>query len=104
MPPQTAAFFARSPAFGVPDTSAGDDAIAVVARYPQADLLRSGWLLGEDVLADRAAVVEAKVGRGRVVLVGFRAQHRGQPHGTFKLLFNALYLSSTEGHDREAQR
>ena len=104
MPPQTAAFFARSPAFGVPDTSAGDDAIAVVARYPQTDLLRSGWLLGEDVLADRAAVVEAKVGRGRVVLVGFRAQHRGQPHGTFKLLFNALYLASTESHDREAQR
>ena len=104
MPPQTAAFFARSPAFGVPDTSAGDDAIAVVARYPQTDLLRSGWLLGEDVLADRAAVVQAKVGRGRVVLVGFRAQHRGQPHGTFKLLFNALYLASTEGHDREAQR
>ena len=104
MPPQTAAFFARSPAFGVPDTSAGDDVISVVARYPQTDLLRSGWLLGEDVLADRAAVVEAKVGRGRVVLVGFRAQHRGQPHGTFKLLFNALYLASTEGHDREAQR
>ena len=104
MPPQATAFFARSPAFGVPDTSAGDDAIAVVARYPQTDLLRSGWLLGENVLADRAAVVEARVGQGRVVLVGFRAQHRGQPHGTFKLLFNALYLASTEAHDREAQR
>ena len=103
MPPQTTAFFARSPVFGVADTS-GDDAVAVVARYPPSDLLRSGWLLGEDVLADRAAVVEAKVGRGRVVLVGFRAQHRGQPHGTFKLLFNALYLGSTEAHDREARR
>ena len=104
MPPQTAAFFARSPVFGVADTGGGEDAIAVVARYPRSDLLRSGWLLGEEVLADRAAVVEARVGRGRVVLVGFSAQHRGQPHGTFKLLFNALYLGSTEAQAREPQR
>ena len=92
IPPQTAAFIARSPIFEVPDTSRGHDAIIVVARSPRSDLLRSGWLLGEEVLADRAAVVEEKVGRGRVVLVGFRAKHRGQPHGTFKLLFNPSIL------------
>ena len=62
----------------------------VIARYSDRDVLESGWLLGERVLAKRAAMVAAKYGSGRVVLIGFRAQHRAQAHGTYKLLFNAL--------------
>ena len=54
------------------------------------DLLQSGWLVGEDNLTRRAAVIAAKSGQGRVVLIGFPAQHRAQMHGTYKLLFNAL--------------
>ncbi len=46
--------------------------------------------MGEDVISEKAAVVEAPVGEGRVVLLGFRVQHRGQSHQTYKLLFNAL--------------
>ena len=53
-------------------------------------MLDSGWLVGEENLTRRAAVVSAKLGEGRVVLIGFPAQHRGQMHGTYKLLFNAL--------------
>ena len=56
----------------------------------------SGWLLGERYLHRRAAVLEARVSNGRVVLLGFRAQHRAQTHATFKLLFNSIYLSSSE--------
>ena len=66
----------------------------VVARYPdhRDDIPVSGYIKGTDLLTRRAAVVEVKVGDGRVVLIGFRAQHRAQPHRTFKLLFNSLYL------------
>ncbi len=61
-----------------------------VVRYTDRDLLESGWLIGEDTLARKAAMVSAQLGQGRVVLIGFRAQHRAQTHGTFKLLFNTL--------------
>jgi hypothetical protein len=61
-----------------------------IVRYADRDLLESGWLIGEDTLAKKAAMVSARQGRGRVVLIGFRTQHRAQTHGTFKLLFNSL--------------
>ena len=62
----------------------------VVASYAARDLLESGWLIGEETLAKKPAMVSAQVGQGRVILVGFRVQHRAQTHGTFKLLFNSL--------------
>ena len=99
MPAEAAAFFIHSPAFALSDRSAaqpGPDSIHVIARYPESSLLMSGWMLGESVIAGRAAVVEAAVGKGRVVLLGFRSQHRGQMHGTYKLLFNSLLLSASE--------
>ncbi len=68
----------------------------MVASYARDGLLQSGWQLGGDRLAGRGALVEMRVGRGRVVLVGFRAQHRAQPHATFKFLFNALLAPSPD--------
>jgi len=92
MRPDEAIYFAGSPAFKtrVPDPRFDRK---VVARYPDSDrdILLSGYLEGGELLERRAAVVEYRVGEGRVVLIGFRAQHRGQPLRTFKLLFNALY-------------
>ncbi|MBN2206520.1 MAG: peptidase M14 family protein, partial [Candidatus Aminicenantes bacterium] len=61
-----------------------------VVRYAGRDLLQSGWLIGEKRLSGKAAMISAGLGRGRVILFGFRVQHRCQTHGTFKLLFNAL--------------
>jgi hypothetical protein len=61
-----------------------------LVTYVDRDILQSGWLLGEEAIANRAAVVAVQKGEGEIVMIGFRAQHRAQTHGTFKLLFNAL--------------
>jgi hypothetical protein len=89
---QLDAYFVNSVAFEVTDTSRA----RVVARYAARteEVLRSGWLLGADRIAGRAALVEATLGRGRVVLFGFRPQHRGQTWGTFPLVFNAIERAS----------
>ena len=92
MPSEAAAFLIHSPAFSLDSPAAG----TIVARYPTQGLLMSGWLLGEPVIAGRAAVVQATLGKGQVVLLGFAVQHRGQAQGTFKLLFNSLLNSSLE--------
>jgi hypothetical protein len=85
--PVAAAFFTFGAAFEAAQDAPG---VRVVARYGARDVLMSGWLEGESRIAGKAAVVEARVEMGRVVLVGFRAQHRGQAWGTFRLVFNAL--------------
>ena len=90
-----AGYFADSPAFETSIPDARFDR-RVVARYPEdeRDLLVSGFLRGGEALERKAAVVDLRVGKGRVVLIGFRAQHRAQTVRTFKLLFNALYKVS----------
>ncbi|MFQ5778956.1 MAG: hypothetical protein ACE5IP_13200, partial [Terriglobia bacterium] len=97
MRPIEAGYFASSPAFRTRPPDARF-ARRVVASYPEHEdeILLSGYLKGGKLLERRAAVVELRVGKGRVVLIGFRAQHRAQPHRTFKLLFNALYLPGLE--------
>jgi hypothetical protein len=64
---------------------------ATIARYPQTTLLRSGWIIGEDKLRGRAAVMETAMGRGRIILHTFKVQNRAQTWGTFKLLFNSIF-------------
>jgi hypothetical protein len=89
----------RSPlAYGVPaeiaiwseQSPAWDTQLPVVARYPDNGILASGWLVGEKVLANRAAVIDAPMGSGRAILFGMRPQYRAQSYLTFKLFFNAL--------------
>lgn len=68
----------------------------VFVRYAQKNLLASGWISGERVMAGKAAAVEAPLGDGQVVLFGFRPQFRGQTFGTFRLVLNAIYFSAAE--------
>ena len=70
----------------------------VLARYPDAavDVLLSGWARGTEAIARKAAAVALTYGKGRVVLLGFRAQHRAQTPATFPFLFNALWWSTAK--------
>ncbi|HWI20015.1 MAG TPA: M14 metallopeptidase family protein [Vicinamibacterales bacterium] len=64
--------------------------VEILTTYAERDILQSGWLLGEQVIAKKAAAVSVKHGAGKVVMIGYRPQHRDQTHGTFKMVFNAL--------------
>jgi hypothetical protein len=86
MPERAKIFFDRSPVFTTLEEFDG----AVLAAYDaEGSPLLSGYLLGEQVLQGHAAAVDVRLGEGHVVLIGFRPQWRGQPHGTFRALFNA---------------
>lgn len=69
---------------------------SVIVRYPTNSLLKSGFLLGEDFLFKRAAVVDVKQKKGHVILLGFKVQNRHQTYGTFKLLFNSVYAAGLQ--------
>ncbi len=78
-----------SPVFEVEPGRFNEDYKTVV-RYKEKDLLKSGWLTGEKLIAGKSGMISAKYGKGEIVLIGFRTQHRNQTDGTFKLLFNTI--------------
>jgi Zinc carboxypeptidase len=84
--PTLPAYFINSSAYA----TAADANVRVIARYAKENVLLSGWLLGEDKLRGQIALAEVGVGKGRVVLFGFRPQHRGQSWGTLPLIWNTL--------------
>ena len=89
MPARTSGVFASSAAYDV----AAAQNVTTAARYAKQDLRVSGLLTGGDVLEGKSAVISATVDAGRVVLLGFRVQHRAQSLATFRFLFNAIFLS-----------
>ncbi len=94
MPEETIAWAEDSPVFEVtndPNSSVPAANVHVVASYPaDKDPLLSGWLLGGDLIRGKAALVEVTMGKGRVILFGFRPQYRAQSLATYPLFFNAL--------------
>jgi hypothetical protein len=95
MAAQTYGFYNNSPFFALVEGFASQRP-TVVARYPNSDVVASGWLKGEELMTGRAAVVSVDMNPGRIVLFGLRPQHRAQTHATFPMLFNAMYLSTVE--------
>ena len=90
---ESIAWFEGSPAFEVTDPKT----VRIIARYPDnTNPLLSGWILGDKLIRGKAAMVEATMGKGRVVMFGFRPQYRGQSLATLPLLFNAILTSKSE--------
>jgi hypothetical protein len=102
MPEEAIAFFVGSQSFSVipPASEGGKKAereVEVFAEYPREAPLASGWAHGaERYLAGRIAGARVPLGQGQVVLLGFSPHFRGQPHNTYKLLFNPLYASTVK--------
>ena len=92
MPDRALAMHRGSPVYSI-NPSHFNDRYEVVAAYPEKDVLESGWLIGEEHIAGKPAMISVRHGEGRIVLYGFQVNFRNQTHGTFKLLFNALYGS-----------
>ncbi len=95
MPEKAAAMFADSLAMAtwIPTAEWGRK---VVAAYPESDVLLSGWLLGEDMIARKAAVVDTQHKKGHIILIGISCQNRAQSHGTYKFLLNALLYPQSD--------
>jgi hypothetical protein len=106
MPDWVSGYFARSQAFSLSASENGSSAAepgrspaerfptTVIGRYSDTVLLESGWIRGEDLIRDKPALAEVEYGDGRLILLGFGVQRRAQPHGTFRLLFNAMQSST----------
>lgn len=89
MPDEGLVMFRYSPAFEIVPSRTNAEYETIV-RYQNKNLLKSGWLIGEDHIAKKPGMIVKKYGKGKVVLIGFRVQHRNQMDGTFKLLFNNI--------------
>jgi hypothetical protein len=101
MPREPIVMFERGPAF---EAKSGFRGVILAAYSKERNPLASGYLLHPERIQGKAAAVEVFEGEGRVYLFGFRPQWRGQSHGTYKLVFNAIYDSPSLAKPSAYQR
>jgi hypothetical protein len=89
VPASPVVMFERGPAF---EPLPGFKGVVLAKYAKQSDPLESGLILHSELLHDKDAALELVYGRGRILLYGFKPQQRAQAHGTYRYLFNALYL------------
>jgi hypothetical protein len=88
-------YFDNSPVFKLTPKSTAAN-VRPIVWFGDEQPLRSGWAWGQSYLADGVAALEAQVGPGKVYLLGPEFTFRAGTHGTFKLFFNSLYLSTAK--------
>jgi hypothetical protein len=89
VPMSPVVMFERGPAF---ETLSGFKGVVLAKYAKETDPLESGMVIHSEVLHDKISALQLSYGRGRILLYGFKPQQRGQAHGTYRYLFNALYL------------
>jgi hypothetical protein len=92
LPEQLDLFYSNNPLFHLQPGSG----VRSIAWFEADNPLRSGWAWGAPYLKQAVAVAETEVGKGHLVLLGPLVAFRAHPHGTFKLLFNGLYVGSAQ--------
>ena len=92
MPERAHFFFSNSPVFRI--RGGAHPTVRPIAMFDTDGPLASGWAWGQQYLKDGVVAAEVTLGKGRILLYGPEILHRAQPHGTFKLLFNALLGSA----------
>ncbi|QHT65641.1 peptidase [Rhodocytophaga rosea] len=95
MPTEGDVYFDASPVFKLAPDAAAKGTVKPLAWFATSSPLRSGWAWGQAYLQDGVAAFEASVGSGKLYAFGPEITFRGQSHGTFKLLFNQLYSTSS---------
>ena len=97
MPTHTDVYFDNSPVFNVAPDAIAKGAVVPLAWFDSSKPLRSGWAWGQAYLQDGVAAFMAPVGAGKLFAFGPEITFRAQAQGTFKLLFNQLYMNGTGG-------
>lgn len=89
---QTDIYFDNSPVFKLSPDAVSSGVIKPLAWFGTDKILRSGWSWGETYLKNGITAFEAKVGNGKLYAFTPEITFRAQAWGTFKLLFNQLYV------------
>ena len=93
--PEVDVFFENSPVMELAP-NATLKGVRPVGWFGHAEPLRSGWAWGQHYLEGGTTAIDARVGKGRVFLLGPEITFRAQPHGTFKFLFNGIFAGTAE--------
>ncbi len=64
----------------------------VIGRFPEKEILRSGYMENEQLISGKAAMVLVKKGEGQLVLLAFSPAFRASTQGAFKILFNSILM------------
>ena len=86
--------FNRSPVFRL-ESGAEELGVRRIGWYPDSPL-RSGWAWGQEHVGGGLSAIEADVGDGKLYIFGPEVLFRAQPYGTFKLVFNGIFLAGSK--------
>jgi hypothetical protein len=88
--PTVPIFYENGPVFHVNSNAQS------VASFTTETPLLSGWMQGGNFLKGTSVIAQQNVGKGHLILFGFRPQYRAISEVTYKFLFNALLYSSSK--------
>ena len=87
-------YFDQSPVFNIRPDAYATGKVKPLAWFATDKPLRSGWAWGQAYLQDGVAAFVANVGSGKLYAFGPEITFRAQTHGTFKFLFNQMYVTA----------